>query len=235
MTSKSSEEPHATDLGWKSDAFGERLREALSGRTSYSMEKETGISQSLIRKYMSGLSTPGADKLVALARATGVSVDWLATGEGAPHAGSGEEDGPALDNEARPGKGPERRAETRMEERDEPDEIREIESPTDTVKDEMGSYPLEEEPIHEIQGASIAPFIPELSDALMDPARRHAAGAEQEKDKRLWITMKAYSVLWELYQRNVDALVDLTEEDVEPIVEGIARAYDNLLGQWGEG
>lgn len=40
-----------------------------------------GFSESLLRKYLAG-SIPGADKLVAMARAAGMSVEWLATGEG---------------------------------------------------------------------------------------------------------------------------------------------------------
>jgi transcriptional regulator with XRE-family HTH domain len=67
---------------WNIDAFSERLRQALNGKTPYSLERETGIAQSLIRKYLSGQSVPGTDKLVALAIAAGVSVTWLATGEG---------------------------------------------------------------------------------------------------------------------------------------------------------
>lgn len=42
--------------------------------------KKSGISDSLIRKYLSG-SLPGMDKLIALAEAGGVRVGWLATGE----------------------------------------------------------------------------------------------------------------------------------------------------------
>lgn len=66
---------------WNIDAFSERLRQALNGKTPYSLERETGIAQSLIRKYLSGQSVPGTDKLVALAIAAGVSVAWLATGQ----------------------------------------------------------------------------------------------------------------------------------------------------------
>jgi len=65
---------------WNSDGFAERLNEAFSGRSAYSIEKQTGIAQSLVRKYLSGQATPGADKLVLLAQASGCSVDWLATG-----------------------------------------------------------------------------------------------------------------------------------------------------------
>jgi phage repressor protein C with HTH and peptisase S24 domain len=66
---------------WESDAFAKRLREAAGDRKPYSLERLTGIAESLIRKYMNGQSTPGADKLVLLAAATGVSIEWLATGQ----------------------------------------------------------------------------------------------------------------------------------------------------------
>lgn len=36
-----------------------------------------------LRNYLNGKSIPGGDNLAAIARATGVSVDWLLTGEGA--------------------------------------------------------------------------------------------------------------------------------------------------------
>lgn len=42
--------------------------------------KECGISDSLIRKYLSG-SLPGTENLVAIARAAGVNIAWLAAGE----------------------------------------------------------------------------------------------------------------------------------------------------------
>ncbi|GHC31610.1 helix-turn-helix domain-containing protein [Aidingimonas halophila] len=67
---------------WDVDGFCERLRRAMAGRSAYALERDTGIAQSLIRKYLSGSSLPGADKLVVLASALGVSVGWLAIGEG---------------------------------------------------------------------------------------------------------------------------------------------------------
>ncbi len=84
---------------WNIDAFSERLKQALNGRTPYSLERETGIAQSLIRKYLSGQSVPGTDKLVALAKAAKVSVTWLATGESEAvgEAGSHQELGRELD------------------------------------------------------------------------------------------------------------------------------------------
>ncbi|EPC02436.1 hypothetical protein L861_08670 [Litchfieldella anticariensis FP35 = DSM 16096] len=70
-------ELHAWDIA----AFSRRLRQAMGGQSAYSLERKTGIAQSLIRKYLSGSSSPGADKLVALASALQVPVGWLATGE----------------------------------------------------------------------------------------------------------------------------------------------------------
>ena len=82
MTRQSSKESGVNVEAWNIDAFSERFREAMKGRTPYSIQKQTGIAQSLIGKYMTGSSTPGTDKLVVLANVLGVSVTWLATGEG---------------------------------------------------------------------------------------------------------------------------------------------------------
>lgn len=41
-----------------------------------------GVSAVMIGKYEAGRSEPGRDRLIAISRATGVSVAWLATGEG---------------------------------------------------------------------------------------------------------------------------------------------------------
>lgn len=61
--------------------FSERLREAIGSRSVLAFSKECGISDSLVRKYLAG-SLPGTDNLVAMARAAGVSIAWLAAGEG---------------------------------------------------------------------------------------------------------------------------------------------------------
>lgn len=95
MTRQTSSSDNVKVLEWNIDAFRERLKRAMDGRTPYSMEQETGIAQSLIRKYLSGSSTPGADKLVALSLATGASVGWLATGHGCGRAECGQEEAAA--------------------------------------------------------------------------------------------------------------------------------------------
>lgn len=81
MARQTSGTPNVKVPAWNNDAFSDRLKQAIGDRTPYSIEKETGIAQSLIRKYLSGASIPGADKLVILASISGVSIGWLATGE----------------------------------------------------------------------------------------------------------------------------------------------------------
>lgn len=98
MTRQTSKPANVNLPAWNSDAFSSRLKDALGSRTPYFIEKQTGIAQSLVRKYLRGDSIPGTDKLVALAAVTGVSVAWLATGqeEKAPK----EEDGSGVNFDA---------------------------------------------------------------------------------------------------------------------------------------
>lgn len=44
--------------------------------------RDSGLSETVMRKYLSGDSTPNVDRLVAIAAAAKVSVEWLATGFG---------------------------------------------------------------------------------------------------------------------------------------------------------
>lgn len=60
--------------------FGGRLREAIGSQPILQVSRKSGISDSLIRKYLHG-SLPGLGNLVSLALATDVRVGWLATGE----------------------------------------------------------------------------------------------------------------------------------------------------------
>lgn len=62
-------------------SFAERLR-ALIGETSRNrFARKCGISESSLRKYLAG-GTPGLDKVLQIASACGVSLLWLAAGEG---------------------------------------------------------------------------------------------------------------------------------------------------------
>jgi len=66
-----------------SDLFKERLQLIISREKSRSaFAKKCGVAESLLRNYLGGTSLPGMDKLIAMTEAAGVSIDWLATGEG---------------------------------------------------------------------------------------------------------------------------------------------------------
>lgn len=60
--------------------FIQRLRRIIGERSVHRFAREAGLSDSLMRKYLNG-SYPGLDRLVRLAEAGGVSVQWLATGQ----------------------------------------------------------------------------------------------------------------------------------------------------------
>lgn len=59
---------------------------------------KSAVSARIIGKYLAGESLPGLEKLIALAEAGGVTVQWLATGEGPMRRGDkAEEEGPGVD------------------------------------------------------------------------------------------------------------------------------------------
>lgn len=63
-----------------------RIAITVGGMSGLAFAKKCGFSDSLLRKYLEG-SIPGADKLVLIADAGGVSVEWLATGRGPMRVG----------------------------------------------------------------------------------------------------------------------------------------------------
>ena len=66
-----------------SDAFIARLRTVLRHWPSADrLARATGVSPSAFRKWLRGDAEPSRERLVALAHAAGVSVGWLANGEG---------------------------------------------------------------------------------------------------------------------------------------------------------
>lgn len=67
---------------WDGASFATRLEHAKAGLSTNAFALKCGISESIFRKYLAGSSVPGADKLVDIARVAGVSLLWLATGEG---------------------------------------------------------------------------------------------------------------------------------------------------------
>lgn len=62
--------------------FADRLGIAIGNRSVRSVAHKCGVSEAVLRKYLSGASTPNVDRLCALAECLNVSVEWLATGEG---------------------------------------------------------------------------------------------------------------------------------------------------------
>lgn len=69
--------------GADKSAFVERLRMILAHWPSADrLARSMGVSPSAFRKWLKGEAEPSRERLVALARATGVRVAWLAEGEG---------------------------------------------------------------------------------------------------------------------------------------------------------
>lgn len=80
---------------WDGEGFSQRIKIAKGQASANAFAKECGISESVFRKYLAGVSVPGADKLVDIARVAGVSLVWLATGEGAPSGAAASTPGPS--------------------------------------------------------------------------------------------------------------------------------------------
>ena len=77
--------------------FQIRLRQAIGTMSVNKFaEKGEGISESNLRKYLSG-TIPRLDKATAIASASGVSLDWLATGQ-ASHEKDAAEPAPASED-----------------------------------------------------------------------------------------------------------------------------------------
>lgn len=67
------------------DGFSERISYCIKlvGNAN-TLSKKTGISRSVVGDYETGKSDPSRSRLVDIANAAGVSVEWLATGKGSP-------------------------------------------------------------------------------------------------------------------------------------------------------
>ncbi|AXY35187.1 helix-turn-helix domain-containing protein [Yersinia pseudotuberculosis] len=61
--------------------FGERLRQAMKGESNNSFAKRCGMSERVIRNYLDGSTYPSIDRLAILAKASGVSLEWLVSGQ----------------------------------------------------------------------------------------------------------------------------------------------------------
>jgi phage repressor protein C with HTH and peptisase S24 domain len=75
--------PNAEYLAANAGAFIARLQEIVRHWPSADrLARATGVSPSAFRKWLRGDAEPSRERLVALANAAGVSVGWLASGEG---------------------------------------------------------------------------------------------------------------------------------------------------------
>lgn len=66
------------------NCFGDRLKEAMLAKgiaTNVKLAGMTGMSETVIRSYISGRTMPALDRLAMLAYACDCSISWLATGE----------------------------------------------------------------------------------------------------------------------------------------------------------
>src|ERR1700679_2652915 len=80
---RSKHRPDLASPGADQAAFGERLKFIVTHWPSADkLARATGVSTSAFRKWLRGGAEPSRDRLVALAEASGVSVSWLAKGEG---------------------------------------------------------------------------------------------------------------------------------------------------------
>ncbi|WP_321532307.1 XRE family transcriptional regulator [uncultured Desulfuromonas sp.] len=66
----------------QTDAFPERLLEALKGISNRSFAERCGISEGTVRRYLKGDGFPTLDTLEKMAHEADVCFPWLATGEG---------------------------------------------------------------------------------------------------------------------------------------------------------
>lgn len=64
----------------KHERFCDRLKVAMGDQSSRSLAIKSEMSPTVVAKYINGESTPNVERLVALADALGVTVEWLATG-----------------------------------------------------------------------------------------------------------------------------------------------------------
>lgn len=69
-------------FGNESELFSARLADVIGKESVRSFASRCGLSDRLVSAYAKGQKEPGLVNLLALARAGGVLIDWLATGRG---------------------------------------------------------------------------------------------------------------------------------------------------------
>ncbi|HDT3081300.1 TPA: LexA family transcriptional regulator [Klebsiella aerogenes] len=76
--------------------FSERLKSIVPTGSGRDFAKKAGVGYSTIHNYLKGISSPTLDNLLLLAKAGGVSVEWLATGKESTKAMSTDQIGITL-------------------------------------------------------------------------------------------------------------------------------------------
>lgn len=69
--------------------FHGRFATAIKGESPHAFSKRSGISSTMVRKYLEG-AMPGLDMLLKIAEFTGVTLDWLAQNKGPMRLGQGQ-------------------------------------------------------------------------------------------------------------------------------------------------
>jgi transcriptional regulator with XRE-family HTH domain len=80
-------DPHATQWAGLPARLAQVL--SLAGITQTDLARQLGISPGFVSEVVRGLKRPGPDFFMAIRRLWGVSIDWLASGEGSMTGGAG--------------------------------------------------------------------------------------------------------------------------------------------------
>ena len=73
--------------------FPDRLRRTMikKGVKQADITRATGITSSVLSRYLSGINSPTADNLCAIGKFLGVPAEWLQTGSDAPESIKGDQ------------------------------------------------------------------------------------------------------------------------------------------------
>lgn len=82
LTEKEISDAASEFAGISDERFAERLRLAIGEEKPHAFARRAEIPDSTLRNYLKTGSMPGLPKLIAIARAAGVTLDWLATERG---------------------------------------------------------------------------------------------------------------------------------------------------------
>src|SRR5215813_1541999 len=86
--------------------FFTRLRELLKDYKQVEIARAIGVSKAMVSGYMTGKKMPGSEKLFKIARLTGISLEWLISGQGpkyrSPEEGAAEPESIRLERRGSP-------------------------------------------------------------------------------------------------------------------------------------